>query len=113
MTVDAREKVSAAIKLRNRESQNSFRQAVDRNNRYGRPYEDIWFRGEQQDKDEAESPRNGGGTAADEEGDGGQGGPNIDTRLLSSCNGPIYANASLRTEVDRRRVTEGSYDNLR
>ena len=54
MTVEAREKVSAsAVKLRNRERRNSFRQAVDRVDRFGRPYEPIWFGDE---RDQLEDP---------------------------------------------------------
>merc|ERR1719219_2880390 len=42
---EARGKLSAAVKVRNRERRNSFRQAVDKVDSNGRPYEQIWFQG--------------------------------------------------------------------
>ena len=42
---EARGKLSAAVRVRNRERRNSFRQAVDKVDSNGRPYEQIWFQG--------------------------------------------------------------------
>ena len=109
MTVDAREKVSAAVKMRNRERRNSFRQAVDRVDRLGRPYEPIWFGDERDDSEE--SPRQD--ELASETRTRG-----IDTRLLS--NGPVYANAKFKPNVEKdlessrhTNIRSGSYDNIR
>ena len=50
---EARGKLSAAVRVRTRERRNSFRQAVDRLDRVdsnGRPYEQIWFQGAENDE---------------------------------------------------------------
>ena len=90
VTVDAREKVSAAaVKLRNRERRNSFRQAVDRVDRLGRPYERIWFGDE---RDEAA---------------GGEPSPRSDDIDVGGVSSPIYANASRHLKAGDGSIGEG------
>lgn len=117
LAVEARGKLSAATNVRNRERRNSFRQAVDKVDQWGRPYEQIWFQNEEDLEEFKSSPR------------GGSGNGNIDTRLLAD--GPVYANASKMLEqsnskVDSRQlrksdassrsqsghIRSGSYDNI-
>jgi len=117
LAVEARGKLSAATNVRNRERRNSFRQAVDKVDQWGRPYEQIWFQNEEDLEEFKSSPR------------GGSGNGNIDTRLLAD--GPVYANASKMMEqsnlkVDTRQlrksdassrsqsghIRSGSYDNI-
>lgn len=111
VTVDAREKISAAVKMRNRERRNSFRQAVDRVDKHGRPYEPIWFGDERDDSEE--SPRLEDNTPDTRT-------RGIDTRLLS--NGPVYVNAKFKPkeekdlekpETRQTNIRSGSYDNIR
>ena len=117
LAVEARGKLSAATNVRNRERRNSFRQAVDKVDQWGRPYEQIWFQNEEDPEEFKSSPR------------GGSGNGNIDTRLLAD--GPVYANASkmmeqsnLKVETRQLRksdassrsqsghIRSGSYDNI-
>eukprot|EP00092_Neocalanus_flemingeri_P025315 GFUD01027450.1.p1 GENE.GFUD01027450.1~~GFUD01027450.1.p1 ORF type:complete len:1384 (+),score=386.42 GFUD01027450.1:293-4153(+) len=117
LAVEARGKLSAATNVRNRERRNSFRQAVDKVDQWGRPYEQIWFQNEEDLEEFKSSPR------------GGSGNVNIDTRLLAD--GPVYANASKMMEqsnskLDSRQlrksdassrsqsghIRSGSYDNI-
>ena len=97
--------------MRNRERRNSFRQAVDRVDKHGRPYEPIWF-GDDRDESE-ESPRLEENTPDTRT-------RGIDTRLLS--NGPVYANAKFKPKEDKdlekpetrqTNIRSGSYDNIR
>jgi len=117
LAVEARGKLNAATNVRNRERRNSFRQAVDKVDQWGRPYEQIWFQNDEETEEFKSSPR------------GVNSNSNIDTRLLAD--GPVYANASKmmehsNTKLDNRQlrksdassrsqsghIRSGSYDNI-
>ena len=90
--------------MRNRERRNSFRQAVDTKvpvDQYGRPYEAIWFPGQEDEDQNQTSPRTSNGPS------------NIDTRLLAD--GPVYANASPLGESNpnSRKVSQVSQESRR
>ena len=103
---EARGKLSAAVKVRNRERRNSFRQAVDKVDSNGRPYEQIWFQG------------------GDSEEAGYHGLPSRGNSGLAET--PIYVNMTTRTSDQKQlrksdsgstrsgsgHIRSGSYDNI-
>ena len=104
---EARGKLSAAVRVRNRERRNSFRQAVDRVDSNGRPYEQIWFQG-------------GDGEEAAYHGLTGRGNSGGPTET------PIYVNMTSRSSEQKQmrksdsgstrsgsgHIRSGSYDNI-
>ena len=108
----ARGKVSAATNVRTRERRNSFRQAVDKVDGNGRPYEQIWFRGEGAEGEmrEQASPREEQGpmyanTAA--------GGSNTSLKVEPVNKSQLRKSdsGSLRSQSGSN-IRSGSYDNI-
>lgn len=96
---DARGKLSAAVRVRNRERRNSFRQAVDKVDGNGRPYEQIWFQGDGEEAGYQSVARGNSGDA------------------------PIYVNMTASQKQSRKsdtgstrsasgHIRSGSYDNI-
>lgn len=107
---EARGKLSAAVRVRNRERRNSFRQAVDKVDGNGRPYEQIWFQGgENEEAGYHGAARASGGT---------------DSRAVTDA--PIYVNMTARNSDQKSmrksdsgsvrsvsgHIRSGSYDNI-
>ena len=106
---EARGKLSAAVRVRNRERRNSFRQAVDKVDGNGRPYEQIWFQGGENE----------------EAGYHGVARGSSGTESRAAAETPIYVNMSRKSDQKQMRksdsgslratsghIRSGSYDNI-
>ena len=99
----ARGKVSAATNVRTRERRNSFRQAVDKVDGNGRPYEQIWFRGEGAEGDQ--------GSLRGEHGSPPGGSSCLKSESVSKSQLRKSDSGSVRSQSGTN-IRSGSYDNI-